>query len=847
MRKILLLSLLFFCIAGLLFSQTSESGPWYMGKPIKRIQFEGLNHVNPSDLEGITSQFIGSLYSPGVYKDLQSKLFALDFFKKFSAEAEPGDSDNSSVIIIFSVEERPLVDDIKISGNNKLRKGDILDSILLKRDDIFSTTKMKYDKDAIIGLYLSKGYPDIGVEAESIELSDNTVEVTFTVNEGSQTRIKEILFSGNSVFSESTLKSKLSIKAQSLLNSGVFEENKLQSDKLALETYYRDRGYLDVQVLDIKREVIESENGRNYLALTFFFEEGRKWTYGELNITGNELFSDEVLLNLMHHKTGDVINKSRFDMDFARLSDLYYNDGYIYNDIQLKETRDEQNLSISYSLNIIEKGRAHIENIIIKGNVKTLDYVLYREIPMQAGDVFSKDKVIAGIQNLYNTGLFSTVAPETPYGSAAGLMDLVINVEEGKNTDIQFGVTFTGAAGDYPIAGFLKWNENNFMGKGQILSIGTELSPVKQSLTLGFNEKWFMGKRWSLGANFSFTHQLYSGILQDILQVRFTEDEYNEENAAPDPYDSQEDWEAAIKNGDSIDSAYLMEYDNYKFSLGANTGYTFHTFLGRFTTATGVSSSLNNILYDKYVYRPYNPAIRNNLDNWLFNNKLWLNLVWDKRDFVTNPTSGFLLNQLTTYTGGFLGGNTHYIKSQSKAEVFFKLIDKPVTESYTFKAVFAAHTSFSAILKQYYYDESTGWDWNVNATTGDMLYTDTMNIARGWPFMQDGKALWDNWIELRMPIAENILWGDLFFSGTGFWPELTDIDIEKDNFLDDFYFSFGGGIRFTIPGLPIGLYLTKRFKINDGSIAWEGGDIFYDSDNPDSGLNLVIAFQFGLF
>ncbi len=847
MRKFLLLSLLFFSITGLLFSQSTETGSWYMGKPIKDIQFEGLNHVNPSDLDGITSQFIGALYSPGVYKDMQSKLFALDFFKKFSAEAEPGDSNNSSVIIIFLVEERPLVDDIKISGNNKIRKGDILDSILLKRDDIFSTTKMKYDKDAIVELYLTKGYPDITVEAESVELSDNTVEVTFTVIEGSQTRIKEILFSGNNVFSESTLKSKLSIKAQSLLSSGVFEENKLQSDILALESYYKDRGYLDVKIVDIKREVIESENGRNYLALTFFFEEGEKWTFGNLNITGNELFSNDDLLELIHHSSGDIINKSRFDMDFARISDLYYNDGYIYNDIQLNEERNAQNNTISYSLNIIEKGRAHIENIIIKGNVKTLDYVLYREIPLKEGDVFSKDKVIAGIQNLYNTGLFSTVAPETPYGSAAGLMDLVINVEEGKNTDIQFGVTFTGAAGDYPMAGFLKWNENNFMGKGQILSIGTELSPVKQSFTLGFNEKWLMGRRWSLGANFSFTHQLYTGILQDLMPIRFTEDEYNNEVAAPDPYNSQEEWEAAINNGESIESAYLMEYDNYKFALGANTGYTFHTFLGRFTTATGASSALNNIVYDEQVYRPYNPAIRNNLDNWLFNNRIWLNLVWDKRDFVMNPTSGFLLNQLTTYTGGFIGGNTHYIKSQSKAEAFIKLIDISVSDSYNFKTVFAVHTSFSAMLKQYYFDDNAGWDWNINATTGDMLYTDGMNIARGWPFKQDGKAMWDNWIELRMPIAENVLWGDLFFSGTGFWTELTDVDIANDNFLDNFYFSFGGGIRFTIPGLPIGLYLTKRFKINDDSIVWEAGDIFTNADNPDSGMDLVIAFQFGLF
>jgi len=848
MRKILLLMLLFISIICLLPAQTSSGAvlPWYMGKPINDIRFEGLNHVDSSDLDGITVQFIGSLYSPGLYKDLQSKLFALDYFKKFSAEAEPLNADKDSVVIIFTVEERPLVDDIKISGNKKIRKGDILDAILLKRDDIFSTTKMKYDKDAISDLYKSKGYPDVSIEASSIEQDDNTVLVKFAVSEGNQTRIKEINFSGNEVFEDSVLKSKLSIKAQSLLNSGVFEASKLEKDKLSLETYYKDRGYLDAKIVDVKQEVLESDNGRNYLALTFYFDEGKKWTFNGVNISGNEIFSDDKLLSLIYQKTGEVINKTKLDMDFAKLSDLYYNDGYIYNDIQIKENRNDQDNTISYTVTIIEKGRAHIENIIVKGNVKTLDYVLYREIPLATGDIFSKDKVIEGIQNLYNTGLFSTVAPETPYGSAEGLMDLVINVEEGKNTDIQFGVTFTGASSSYPVSGFLKWNENNFMGKGQVLSIGTEISPSKQSLNLGFNEKWLMGRRWSIGSNLSFSHQLYTEELQDIIPVRFTEDDYKNGLAAPDPYNSYDEWKTAINNGESIDSAYLMKYDNMKLSLGGNTGYTFHTPIGRFTTATGLSYSLNNITYDSSEYRPYNPAIRNNLNSWLFNNKLWVNLIWDKRDFVTNPTNGFLLNQITTYAGGIFGGDTQYIKSQSKVEAFLKLIDIPVSDKYTFKTIFAAHTSFSAILNQYYNDNSV-LGWNVKATTGDFLYMDGMNIARGWGYTSEGEAMWDNWVELRMPIAENVLWGDLYFSGTGFWTELTDVDLEKPNFIDDFYFSFGGGIRFTIPGLPIGLYLTKRFQINEGTIAWKPGTIFTNADNPNSGMDLVIAFQYGLF
>ncbi|MCF6336135.1 MAG: outer membrane protein assembly factor BamA, partial [Spirochaetales bacterium] len=301
MRKLLLLTLLFLSVLGFLSAQNRSATPWYMGKPIEEIRFEGLKNVSTSDLDGITAQFIKTNYSPGVYKDLQSKLFALDFFKKFTAEAEPADSGKTGVIIIFTVEERPLVDELIIKGNNKIRTGDILDEILLKRDDIFSTSKMKYDKDTILKLYFSKGYPDIKVESEVSEQDDNTVKVTFRIEEGSQTRIKEINFSGNTIFSDSVLKGKLSIKAQSLLNTGVFQENKLEADKLALETYYRNRGYIDAKIVEVKRVTVESENGRNYLAITFYFDEGEEWTFGEININGNLLFSDEDLLSLINH------------------------------------------------------------------------------------------------------------------------------------------------------------------------------------------------------------------------------------------------------------------------------------------------------------------------------------------------------------------------------------------------------------------------------------------------------------------------------------------------------------------------------------------------------------------
>ncbi len=835
MRKYKLV-ILFLCIS--VFSLAAQNTAWYMKKPIVEIRFKGLHHVTLSDLSGFTSQFTGKLYSDSLFKDMQSKLFALDYFRKFKAEAEPGDKDKKSVIIIFDVEEKPIIDKIIIKGNKSISKNDIFDAILLKKDDIFSKVKLRTDEKAIYNLYIKKGYPDVSVSSD-VQRNDKEklVTITFHIKEGKQTRVKEILFSGNHFATDATLRGLLSTKEQKFLRSGVFKKNKLADDKKAIVKYYADRGYIDAKVVDVKKEITSTEKGRNYLTLTFYIDEGEQWHYGGIKFVGNTLFSDKVLASKIMLKPGDILNKSKLTADYSKIADMYYNDGYIYNDIRLTGKRDQKTRTIFYTIKIVEKERAHIENIIIKGNKKTKDYVIYREIPLETGDVFSKDKVIEGMQNLYNTGLFSSINPETPYGSAEGLMDLVINVEEAKNTDINFGVTFTGAAGKFPVVGFLKWNDKNFMGEGKTLSIGTQLSTNKQNISFGYNTKWILGKRWSAGINFTFEHLLNKDIKQDILGPRFSDDDYNDGKAVPDPYTSTSEYDPTI---DTIDPSYLMEYDSIEFSTGLNTGYTFHTPLGRFSTVTGLKTSFTRVSYDSDIYRPYNPAVRNNLDTWLFNNKLWISLGWDTRDFIMNPGKGFYLNERVTYAGGMIGGNTNYIKSQSKAESFFTLLDIPVSETYTFKTILALHTAYSVILPQYYFStESNSWIKGIQATTNDLLYTDGMTIARGWPFLQDGEAMWDNWAELRMPIAQKVLWSDIFFSGTGFWNRWEDVSSMS---IKDFMFSMGAGIRFIIPGLPIGLYLTKRFQFDENNnIDWQAGTLFKDPNNSHSGLDLVIA------
>lgn len=844
MRIRFLALILTLLITGGLYAQQSDS--WYLDKPIVDVQFEGLKHVLKSELDPIVNPFIGQNFNNSLFMDLQSKLYALNYFSLIEAEAVPRTEQRESLVLRFHVKERPIIDQIRMEGNRSVRDSEILDTILLKRDDILTKNKLNVDENAIKDLYLEKGFANVTVESSTeTDEEKNTVQVTFTIEEGFQTRIRTIGFSGNKFAPSSTLKKQLTSKEQSFFNSGIFKQNQLEQDRTAIEQYYHERGYIDAKVVDVEEEVVESDESRNFLALTFYIEEGFQWTYGGIVFNGNQLFSNEELSRQMSLEEGEILNLNQLQQSFTRISDLYYNDGYIYNSISQQENRNREDRSISFVINIVEKGRAHIENIIIKGNQKTKDKVIYREIPLETGDIFSKEQVITGMRNLYNTGLFSNVTPETPFGSAEGLMDLVMNVEEAKTTNINFGITFTGQAGEFPVIGFLKWTDNNFRGLGEQFSIGTELSGTSQNLTFAYQTNWLMDRRWSGGVDFNIEHLKNESVRQDILPTWFTEDQYNNDQAAPDPYNSVEEYEEAVAAGESIDDAYLMEYDQWEFSLGTSTGYTWHTDLGRVGAATGVRTGLSYIDYDPTLYRPYNPSTRNNLNVWRFNNRWWTRFTLDTRDFIFAPSRGFYLGQTFTYGGGLLGGVSHYLKTQSRGEIFFTLLDYPVLQNWNLKTVLALSSSISFMLPQFYRKDGE-WTTGVEATTSYLLYTDGMNVGRGWPRLFDGEALWDSAVELRIPIAEQVLWSDIFFKTTGFWEDRTQFGF-FDKSPENYYFSYGAGIRFTIPNLPLGLYLTKLFKLDsDGNILWEGGPIFGDPNDDTSGMRLVLTINMDL-
>lgn len=785
---------------------------WYQNKPIRAITFNGLKNVSESELSGIFSTYNGKNFNDDMYWEILQKLYALEYFDDITPLALPGDKDKNTVLLQFTVKEKPVVGKIQFNGQDRIRKGDLLSKITLKEGDIYNELKSRSDERAIRDYYLEKGYANAKVGSSVTTDKDGSLILLFSIVEGKQTVISSITFEGNQVVASRTLLGILSLKEAKLLSAGTFREIMLEGDKVTLKNYYTERGYIDAAITEVRRTIdADTDPEKNLLSLTFVVSEGDQYLYGGTDIEGNTIFDTAELLSNIRLNEGDVMNLGKFDTGYQAIADVYFENGYTSNYINRREIRDTDKHRVSYVITVVESARSHIENIIIKGNTKTKEKVILREFSLEPGDIFSKGKLISSVRNLYNLRYFSTVAPDLVQGSEENLVDVVINLEEQSTASVQFGVTFSGVtdADSFPLSVFVQWEDKNIFGNGQTLSSNVTASPDTQELSLGFSQNWFLGTPLTVSFNLSFSHQqLYA--YQDSLYPIFSDDYYDEYGMVPDPFTSVEEYEDAT----SIDDSYRMKYDRWKYGAGTSTGYRWNPNFAMVTLRGGLNFSVVQNFYDDQLYRPADKSIRDQHGGWVWSNSIWSRISLDDRDLNYDPSKGWFTSEQVTFYGILPGIETdYYMRSDTKGEIYFTLLDYPLTNVWNLKFVLAGYSGLSFLR-------------SVNgAEIGDTnkLYIDGMFNGRGWSSLYStvrGDLQLNHWLELRLPLAPGVLAGDFYLDAVAIKDRLEDISSLS---LNDYYFSFGPSLRFSIPQFPLRLMFANTFRIQDGNFEWGNG------------------------
>lgn len=810
---------------------SSSPDEWYVGKPIASVKFEGLSHIKASSLDDIVKSVVGKVFTYDLFWSLQDALYAKDYFDELEARpARLAEGDTSAVVIIFKVKEKPYIARIAVEGNASVGTQDLLGAFPLKAGDLLDKNKVEEGVVAAKKLYVEKGYADVAVTTDVTPSADgSSLVLRVLVSEGLPIVVKALKFSGNSLVAEAALKGALSLKEAAFLQSGTFQESKLQDDIKALVAYYRERGFVDAQIPEVRREFEVKEGDRTrWLTLTFVVKEGKQYLYGGSSFVGNKIFDAAKLAAVIRLAPGAVLNMVKFEQDFQKIANLYYENGYIFNTIQRAEARDEDKGTISFTITITEKDRAHIEKITLEGLSKTDPATVLRELGFEEGDIFSLSKYQQGLLNLYNLQYFKTIDPKLEAGSADDLMELVLKLEEQSTLTFNFGFNFipSPAPGQFPFAGFVGIDDSNFLGKGLVFGGKIDLSPDSQSLSFNYMDKWLAGVRWSGGVNFSISHEYVKNVLSDRAGPVFSDDDYRAGIAVPDPYTSLAEYEAAKAASETIPAQFLMSYEAVKLGLGLSTGYKMETAAGWLSTSVGLNLGLQYLNYDATLYRAYDLSIRQNLDAWMMTNRLAATISLDSRDLYYNPSKGVYLSDKLSLVGLLPDPveAQHYIRNDLRFDFYQKFLDVPTGEDSSFKAVFFANTTLSLIFPGLYAATPA-----IN--NGEKLFLDGMTTARGWlsESTKTGFALWTNSAEIRIPISEQYIWFDLFFDAAAVKDDAGALFSALR--LSDMRFSFGGGLRFSIPQFPFRFYLAQRFKFDDaGQVVWGQGSVLGSLD-----------------
>lgn len=496
MRKttLLLIVLLagFFCAAFAPLAQAEESPTdTSASKIIKAVEISGNKTISTSTVMAKIKTRVGEAYYSQTSRDDIKRLYETGFFSDITVDLQDIEG---GLKVIFKVEERPVIEEIVIQGNRTMNRSVLSREMKSKAGQYLSLSLVKEDVAAIKKEYEKKGLPDVSVEQkiETAELTNKT-KITFIVTEGQRVKIRKIYIDNNFRFSDRALIGLIKTRAASILNPGYFKEDQFNDDLERIKAFYLKNGYLDVKV---DYSVDHNEKGDLYIRITV--DEGKQYTVGSITIRGNDKFPQkEIEGSLKACLVDGVFTYDALKEDVANIQGFYFGKGYIFVHVKEAESLDPSTGKVSISYAIEENDIAYVDRIEIRGNLKTKDKVVRRELRIKPGERFDGDKLKRSKERLYNLGFFEEVNYDTEPGTEPNQRNLVVDVKEAKTGSFSFGGGYSSVD---QLIGFVEIEQKNFdwqnwktfTGAGQDLKLRGEMGSVRKDFELSFTEPWML-------------------------------------------------------------------------------------------------------------------------------------------------------------------------------------------------------------------------------------------------------------------------------------------------------------------------------------------------------------------
>lgn len=533
------------------------------------------------------------------------------------------------VNLLFEVTSKFRVLSIRYDGNERVRDRRLEREVETKPNLALDERQVKEDAEKIREYYQKSGYNQVSVYYEiERDRASGFGTVVFKIEEGPRVRVGGVKFAGNENVKSRRLRKEMETKRwwmfSWLTGSGRFKDEDFEDDLDKLRDYYREEGYLDVQVRP--EQISFDYPSPNRLIITITINEGRRYSIGEVEITGAEIYPSGLLGIVLKQRSGMVFSPSKLDEDVKALEDFYGREGYLETRVRLlrKPNLATSNIDLEYQVN--ESEQFNVESIKIEGNTKTKSIVILRELVLGPGEVFNTVRMEFSKLRLENTRFFEDVNVSPEITNIPGRRNLKVAIKEGRTGNLTFGAGFSSLEravvfAELSQSNFDLFNRRSFFqGDGQKFRLRLQLGSESSEAVMSFEEPWLFERQLALGFTFYRT-------ASDFNSALFSE----------------------IRTGGEV---YLRKR---LFELvDGRLSYTYEI-----VDIGDVDPSLSDFFTgDERV-----------------TSKVGFQFLRDTRDKIINTTRGNRFEFNTEIAGGVLGGDWDYYKLEARGSQFFPLFE----------------------------------------------------------------------------------------------------------------------------------------------------------------------------
>jgi len=404
--------------------------------------------------------------------------------------------------LYVTVVEKPVIKEIQISGHTIYKDEKLRKALGLVEGEVIDENKLNLGVEEIKKLYQKKGFRFIEVKSDvQRDVRSGQATIKIQIEEGKKYKIAKVVFEGNKSFKSKELLKLMKNKPRKWFMFGTFKEDEFDQDLERIYFQYQKEGFLDVKVAP----EFAYDDKTHDMIVKVLIEEGQKYITGAVKFKGNQLFPESELWQELEMLPGLTYSQYYIAQDVEKLRSFYNERGYmdarVIPDIQLN--KESGKVEVLYE--ILEGDLYFVDKVVVRGNSKTRDQVIRRELRIRPGDRFDGEKIKKSKERLDNLNYFEEVTYDTvPSESEPNRKDLVFRVKEKRTGELSFG---GGVSSVDSFLGFAEISQKNFdlfnfprfTGGGQSISLRARVGTISRNFSFSFVEPYLFGRPYAFG------------------------------------------------------------------------------------------------------------------------------------------------------------------------------------------------------------------------------------------------------------------------------------------------------------------------------------------------------------